>query len=272
MLRPSILGAALAWAAVQPAYAQEQTSTIDDLSALRSEHGQPKSDITLSGNAAFLTQYAKRGFALSAERPAAQVEFDLFYKEIYYAGIFASNVNFGSGPNGQDLASVELDYYVGFAPTVGKWSFNFAVTYDTYPGAFDPGGDFSYVEIWTGVSRSFFDDKFKLTLFNYWSPEFFAETGPNETLELSAVWTFDKVWYFTPKLSGELGHQWGDLSQGGFDYTYWSAALTLGFHANPPLELEIRYVDSFDLNGFTCPPSGAFACHNLIVGSLKATF
>ena len=113
MLRPSILGAALAWAAVQPAYAQEQTLTIDDPSALKSEHGQPKSDITLSGNAAFLTQYVKRGFALSAERPAAQVEFDLFYKEIYYAGIFASNVNFGSGPNGQDLASVELDYYVG---------------------------------------------------------------------------------------------------------------------------------------------------------------
>ena len=97
LLRASILRAALAWAAVQPAYAQELPSTIDDLSALRSEHGQPKSDITLSGNAAFLTQYAKRGFTLSAERPAVQVEFDLFYKEIYYAGIWASNANFGSG-------------------------------------------------------------------------------------------------------------------------------------------------------------------------------
>ena len=48
--------------------------------------------------------------------------------------------------------------------------------------------------------------------------------------------------------------------------------LTLGFNANPPLELEIRYLDSFDMNGFTCPPSGVFACNNLIVGSLKATF
>jgi uncharacterized protein (TIGR02001 family) len=272
MLRPSILGAALAWAAVQPAYAQEGTSTIDDLSALKSEHGRPESDITLSGNAAFLTQYAKRGFTLSAERPAVQAEFDLFYKEIYYAGIWASNVNFGSGPSGQDLASMELDYYVGVAPTVGKWSFNIAVLYDSYPDAFDPDGEFSFVEIWTGVSRSLFDDKLKLTLYSYWAPEYFGETGQNEILELRAGWTFDKVWYFTPKLSGELAHQWGDLSQGGFDYTYWSAALTLGFNANPPLELEIRYVDSFDLNGFTCPPSGALACNNLIVGSLKATF
>ena len=94
-------------------------------------------------------------------------------------------MNFGSGRNGQDLASVEL---VGFAPTVGKWSFNFAVTYDSYPGAFDAGGDFSYVEIWTGVSRSFFDDELALTLYNYWSPEYFGGTGQNDVLELSPVW------------------------------------------------------------------------------------
>ena len=33
---------------------------------LRSKSEQPESDITLSGNATFLTQYAKRGFTLSA--------------------------------------------------------------------------------------------------------------------------------------------------------------------------------------------------------------
>ena len=85
--------------------------------------------------------------------------------------------------------------------------------------------------------------------------------------------TFGKVSYFTPKLSGELGHQWGDLSQGGFDYTYWSAALTSYFNVISPLELEIRDLDSFDMKSApTCPPSGVFACNSLIVGSLKAIF
>jgi hypothetical protein len=42
--------------------------------------------------------------------------------------------------------------------------------------------------------------------------------------------------------------------------------------ADATLFFEIRYLDSFDLNGFTCPPSGANACNNLILGSLKATF
>jgi len=48
--------------------------------------------------------------------------------------------------------------------------------------------------------------------------------------------------------------------------------LTLAFDTKLPLELQIRYADSFDLNGFTCPPSGVFACNDLILGSLKAIF
>ena len=181
-------------------------------------------------------------------------------------------MDFGAGPNGQELASIEIDYYVGITPTVGKWNFDIAAYYVAYPGAFDPDGEFDYVEIWTGVSRNFFNDKLELKLYNYWSPEYFGETGNNDVLEFSSEWTFNKVWYFTPKLGGKVGHQWGDLSQGGYDYTYWSVALTLGFNEKPPLELEIRYWDSSDFSGFTCPPSGVDACHNLVVGSLKATF
>ena len=90
-------------------------------------------------------------------------------------------------------------------------------------------------------------------------------------LELTPEWTFNKVWFFTLKLSGHLGHQWGDLSQGGYSYSYWSAALTLGFNETPALEFEVRYWDSFDVEGFACSP-GVNACHDLVVGSLKASF
>ena len=138
-------------------------------------------------------------------------EFDLTSKEIFYAGIWGSNVNFGIGPNGQDLANIEIDYYVGITPKVGKWNFDIATYYVTYPGAFDPGGEFDYVEIWTSVSRNLFNDKLELKLYNYWSPEYFGETGNNEVLEFNSEWTLNKVWYFTPKLSGKVGHQWGNL-------------------------------------------------------------
>jgi uncharacterized protein (TIGR02001 family) len=251
-MRWGVLGPVLSVAAALPAYAE--------------------SDIALSGNAALLTQYVDRGITNSAENPAVQSEFDLTYKELFYAGIWASNVDFGDGPNGQSLATLEIDSYVGVTPKLGKWNFDIAAYYVAYPGAFDPGGDFNYFELWTGVSRSLFDDKLELKLYNYWSPNYFGETGSNDVLEFSYGWTFGKIWQVTPKLAGNFGRQWGTLSQGGYDYTYWSIALAFGFNKNLPFEFEIRYWDSFDFTGFTCPPSGVDACNNLVVGSLKATF
>ena len=251
MMRLGIFGAALLWAAA-PAYAE--------------------SDVTLSGSAALLTQYVDRGITNSAERSAVQPEFDLTYNEIFYAGLWASNVNFGSGSNGQELASIEIDFYAGITPALGKWNFDIAAYYVTYPGAFDPGGEFDYIEIWTGISRSFFNEKLELTVYNYWSPEYFGETGNNDVLEFSYAWTVKKIGYFTPTIAGNVGHQWGDLSQGGYDYTYWSVALKLGFNEHPQFELEVRYWNSANFNGFTCPSSGVDACRDLVVGSLKASF
>jgi hypothetical protein len=87
---------------------------------------------------------------------------------------WGSNIDFGRGPNGQELASIEINYWVGVAPTLGKWRFDFAAVYYTYPGAFDPGGEFDNAEIWAGVGRKFLNDKLKLTIYTYWSPPNFS--------------------------------------------------------------------------------------------------
>lgn len=155
MMRSGVFGAVLIVAAALPAHAE--------------------SDIALSGTAALLTQYVDRGITNSAEKPAVQTEFDLTYKEIFYAGIWASNVNFGTGPNGQNIAILEVDYYVGVTPTLGKWNFDIATYYVSYPGAFDPAGNFDYFEFWSGVSRTLFADKLEVKLYNYWSPNYFGE-------------------------------------------------------------------------------------------------
>ena len=215
-----------------------------------------ESDITLSGTAALLTQYVDRGITNSAEKPAVQPEFDLTYKEIFYAGIWASNVDFGTGPNGQDIATLEVDYYLGVTPKLGKWNFDIATYYVAYPGAFDPNGNFDYFELWSGVSRSLFDDKLEIKLYNYWSPDYFGETGNNDVLEFSYAWTFGKVGHVTPKLAGNFGHQWGTLSEGGYDYTYWSVALKLGFNENPPARARDPLLGFFRCQGLHLSPFG----------------
>lgn len=229
------------------------------------------SDITLGGSAWLTTDYVFRGITQSASDPAVQAEFDFGYK-IFYAYIWSSNVDFGGGPNGQNLASIEIDYGAGIKPVWGKFTFDLAALYYTYPGAFDPGGEFDYLELKSGVSTTAFDGKLALSLTNYWSPDNFGQTGKNDVLEFGAGWTFNKVWYFTPTVSGIVGHQWGEKSEGGFDYTYWNAGLTLGFNNKPPLSLDIRYWDTGDFQNFTCPSSGVGSCDERVVGTLKASF
>ena len=86
-----------------------------------------ESDIAISAKANFTTDYVFRGITNSVEKPAVQPELDLTYKEIFYAGIWGTNVDFGSDPNGQELASIEIDLWVGVAPTLGKWTVDVAV-------------------------------------------------------------------------------------------------------------------------------------------------
>jgi hypothetical protein len=69
-------------------------------------------------------------------------------------------------------------------------------------------------------SRNFFKDELALFLTNCWSPYNFGETCKDD-VQFDYRLTFDKVWYFTPSISGG-GGQWGEQSEGGLDYTYWN--------------------------------------------------
>lgn len=62
-----------------------------------------------------------------------QLGFDRTYK-IFYAGIWGPTWNFGAGPNGQELASTEIGYWVGITPTLGKWNFDIAASLLHLPG------------------------------------------------------------------------------------------------------------------------------------------
>jgi uncharacterized protein (TIGR02001 family) len=227
----------------------------------------PTHDLKLSASAAFTTDYVFRGISQTAENPAVQASIDATYN-IFYLGLWGSNLDFGGGPFGQDIANLELDLYGGIRPTWGKWNFDLGGIYYMYPGAFDPGGDFNYFEFKAGVSRTFFE-KLTLSLTSYYSPENFGQTGNNEVLEFGAAYVFNKWWIFTPTISGTYGHQWGEESEGGVDYNYWNAGLTLGFHEKPAFSLDVRYWDS-DLSG--CQHSGVFSCDERVVGTVKAVF
>lgn len=257
-VRRSIVGVALLGGLAVPAYAA------DLYAPAPVEAAAPTHKLELSASVALTTDYVFRGISQTAENPALQGSFDLSYN-IFYAGVWGSNIDFGGGPYGQDIANIELDWYAGIKPTWGKFEFDIGGIYYTYPGAYDPGGQFDYFELKTGISRTF--DKFTIGVTNYWSPENFGETGNNDVIEVGASYSFNKVWIFDPSISGLYGHQWGEKSAGGVDYDYWNVGLSLGFAEK--FTLDVRYWDS-NLSG--CQQSGLFSCDERAVGTLSASF
>lgn len=224
--------------------------------------------IQLSGSAAVTTNYEFRGITQTADNPAGQVEFDATWK-IFYIGNWDSNLDFGANPfSHDDLASIEMDWYGGIRPVWKGITFDIGAIYYSYPGS-QPQANIPYVEVKSGASYTFFKD-LTLGVVNYYSPDNSGGLGKNDVVEGDWSYAFEnKWWVFTPSVSGVVGHQWGQESKGGFDYTYWNVGLTLGFNNKPPLSLDIRY---WDTGGLDCPNSGAFACGPRAVGTLKATF
>lgn len=220
-------------------------------------------EFALGGTATFTTDYIFRGISNTNQNPAVQASIDASYG-IFYAGIWGSNVDFGGDGFGNELATVEIDYYAGIAPEWGGISFDFAVLYYTYPGANDAGGNFDYVEFKTGGAYTF-GDSLTVGVANFWTPDNFGESGDANAIEGSLEYAFSNQLFnfFTPSVSGLVGYQWFDA---GGSYTYWNAGLTLGFMDN--FSADIRYWDT-DISTAAC---GGPNCDARVVGSISASF
>jgi uncharacterized protein (TIGR02001 family) len=224
-------------------------------------------DLTLGGTATLTTDYMFRGVSQTNQNPAVQASLDASYG-IFYAGMWGSNVDFGGNGFGREIATLEIDYYAGIAPTWRGITFDLGGYFFTYPGAYDPGGDLNYFELKTGASYTF-TDSLTLTVANWWSPDYSGEIGDGDALELSAEYGFDsKIFnFFTPSVSALVGWQWTTIE----DFTFWNAGLTLGFMDN--WSADIRYWDT-DLNetGCTNVIGSANNCGARVVGTVTASF
>ncbi|HIL91457.1 MAG TPA: hypothetical protein EYG50_01690, partial [Cycloclasticus sp.] len=85
------------------------------------------SALELSGNVALTTDYVWRGVSQTDGAPAIQGGFDADLGNGLYAGVWASNVDFGSD------ASSEVDVYAGWAGQVAGFDLDVGVLHYAYP-------------------------------------------------------------------------------------------------------------------------------------------
>ncbi len=234
---------------------------------------------SLSANVAIGTEYVFRGFSQTAEHATVQGGFDASIG-IFYAGVWASNLDFGAATNGAgatvDIADIEMDWYAGIKPTYNGVTFDLGVIYYTYPDAFDPGAELDYVEIKAGVSAPIAGPvSGSLTVFH--SPEYTGKTGRVWTVEGGLEVALPKMAMISPTLSATLGSSMGDsaafrtvFGNGDSSYLYWNVGLGLGFMEK--FNLDLRYWDTDISNAGNFCTGATFQCDGRFVATLSASF
>ena len=132
----------------------------------------------VSFNVGVASDYVFRGISQTNEDPQIFGGVDMV-ADIFYAGAWASNVDFG------DDTDAEYDLYAGVTPTLGPLSTNLGVIYYGYVNAPEDAADYDYIEVKAAASIPL--GAATLGAATYYSPEFFGETGEAWYTEVNAA-------------------------------------------------------------------------------------
>lgn len=113
---------------------------------------EASSDIDLSANVGFTSNYIYRGMTQTKDSPAIQGGVDLGYKN-FYIGAWGSNVEFGDGKN-----SLETDIYAGYKNEFEGIEYNIGAMQYIYANMSD---EYNFAEVYFGLSKDF--EKFGLS-------------------------------------------------------------------------------------------------------------
>ena len=196
---------------------------------------------TITGNIALTTDYEFRGLSQTQHSAAVQGGFDLTDGQ-FYAGTWASNLNFGSSGASQIHVPMEFDVYGGWRPKVGPVSLDLGAIGYLYPDAHDlPAGSFNYWEVKAAGTITPITPLTLGATVNF-SPEFPAKGGNAWYEEINASYAVND----SLSISGAVGHQSADAA-GYFvtttgavsDYTTWNVGATFTTHG---FLFDLRYV------------------------------
>ena len=184
---------------------------------------QADSPHEFSANVALSTDYMYRGGSQTNEQPAISGGFDYGHSSGLYAGLWASNVDFG------DSANIEIDYYGGIAGEFyNSISWDIGGLYYQYPGvtdADDAGGDFDFFELYGSLGYTFSGVQFEPTIgtFFAYSPDYFGETGDSYYVTLDLGLSLP----YGIGLALQYGNQmFDDEAAAGTDYQHYSVGLS----------------------------------------------
>lgn len=237
--------------------------------------GGPFDTANFSGTVTITTDYVFRGISFSGEDPAIQGSMDWAY-ENFYAGVWGSSIN------GADY-SAELDYYAGYASSIGPIYYDLMLIYFHFPGSNDTFGglETDQFETWLTLGHEFSDlpGSPDANVRWSWSPDYTLEDGTSHYVRAGVGFTLpydiglDGYWgYLDVEGDGATGPGGLFASPGflddGYSYSHWSVGLTKSLKG---FDFDLRYHET-DEDAETAAFYGADNMDDRIVFTVSRSF
>ena len=128
------------------------------LTAIHAEEAAPaaESGFSFSANVGLFSDYIWRGVSQTQRQPALQGGFDVEHSSGFYAGVWASNVEWTTDGGYMNDNSLEIDGYAGFGFDVGPVYADIGILQYWYPGDQTAGqADTDATEVYAGLGHDF---------------------------------------------------------------------------------------------------------------------
>ncbi len=203
--------------------------------ALQAQTDQRASFGSFGGSVTIASDYMFRGISNSNEEPQIQGDINWSHNSGFYAGVWATNTDFGGPGN-----SMELDPYIGFANSIGDTGLSYDVGYwiYTYPGS---ESDFDYSELYAIGTWTSGDLSVSPSI--WYAPNYFGEDFLDDVEGLAYDLTLSHAFAENLNASVRLGKQTFHGGGAGLDYLYYDLGVskTLG-----DFSLGLRWHDTED--------------------------
>lgn len=220
----------------------------------------------VTGTVTAVSDYRFRGVSLTSKDPALQGSIDWASEGGFYAGAWASNIDYGNAFDG----NIELDLYGGFAgETEGGLGYDVGLVWYLYPDSDGSASKFEikdYPELYAGVTYKFLEGKVWYSNDNSGSDEDSFYLEGNASFELPASFA----------LNLHAGYYWGDYfdsPDSDFkDSDYMDYSIGVGYTLGN-FDLELKWMDNtLDDGDYYYTETDEFNVEDAVVFSVATTF
>lgn len=207
-------------------------------SAVQAQSEEDTSFGTFGGSLTIASDYMFRGVSNSNSGPQIQGDMNWSHGSGVYAGIWATNTNFGGAGN-----SMELDPYVGFASSVGDTGFSYDVGYWSYNY---PHGDsgIDYGEFYAIGTYAMGDLSFSPSV--WYADSYFGNDYSGLAYDLTVSHALPWEMSASARVGEQTFHGGGSAGD-GMDYLYYDVGVT---KTAGDFSLGLRWHDTQDASDF----------------------